>query len=132
MFSLPNNGASGVFANGSRSMTVLTDSQGRAVARGLKLNKASGEMKIHVNASYQGQTASKDITQTNTVAAAGAAGAAAGAGISGKVIAILVAIAAAGAAGGAYAATHGGSSTPPAATPSTTITPGAGTVGTPH
>ena len=35
MFSLPNNGASGVFANGSRSMTVLTDSQGRAVARGL-------------------------------------------------------------------------------------------------
>ena len=64
MFSLPSNGASGVFANGARSVTVLTDSQGRAVARGLKLNKASGEMKIHVNASYQGQTTSTDITQS--------------------------------------------------------------------
>ncbi|MBI2681068.1 MAG: hypothetical protein HYX25_08700 [Candidatus Solibacter usitatus] len=134
MFSLPNNGASGVFANGSRSMTVLTDSQGRAVARGLKLNKASGEMKIHVNASYQGQTASTDITQTNTVAAAGAAaGAAAASGMSGKMIAILVGIAAAGAAGGAIAATRGGNS-PTAVTPapSTTITPGTGTVGAPH
>lgn len=132
MFSLPNNGASGVFANGSRSMTVLTDSQGRAVARGLKLNKASGEMKIHVNASYQGQTASTNITQTNSVAAAGAAGAAAAAGMSGKMIAILVAIAAAGAAGGAIAATRGSSPAAVTVTPSTTITPGTGTVGAPH
>lgn len=132
MFSLPNNGASGVFANGARSVTVLTDSQGRAVARGLKLNKVSGEMKIRVNASYQGQTASTEITQTNTVAAA-AAGAAAGAGISGKMIAILVAIGAAGAAGGAIAATRGGSPSPTTPTPSTTtITPGTGTVGAPH
>jgi len=132
MFSLPSNGASGVFANGARSVTVLTDSQGRAIARGLKLNKASGQMQIRVNASYQGQTASTVITQTNTVAAAAASGAAAGAGISGKMIAILVAIGAAGAVGGAIAATHGGSSTPPMATPTTTITPGSGTVGVPH
>ncbi len=132
MFSLPSNGASGVFANGARSMTVLTDGQGRAVARGLKLNKASGEMKIHVNASYQGQTASTDITQTNAVAAAGAAGAAAAAGISGKTIAILVAIGAAAAAGGAIAATHGSSPNTAIITPSTTITPGSGTVGAPH
>src|SRR5437870_7833878 len=46
MFSLPDSGASGVFANGARSVTVLTDSQGRAVARGLHLNKVSGQMKI--------------------------------------------------------------------------------------
>jgi hypothetical protein len=132
MFSLPNNGASGVFANGSHSMTVLTDSQGRAVARGLKLNKASGEMKIHVNASYKGQTTSTDITQTNSAVAASAAGAAAASGMSGKMIAILVGIAAAGAAGGAIAATHGGNSNTAIITPSTTITPGSGTVGAPH
>jgi hypothetical protein len=132
MFSLPNNGASGVFANGGRSVTVLTDSQGRAVARGLKLNKASGQMQIRVNASYQGQTASTVITQTNMVAAAAAGGAAAGAGISGKMIAILVAIGAAGAVGGAIAATHGGNSNSAVIMPSTTITPGSGTVGAPH
>src|SRR5450432_1287771 len=64
IFLLPNDGASGVFANGARSVTVLTDSQGRAVARGLKLNKVSGQMKIRVDASYQGQTASTVVTQT--------------------------------------------------------------------
>jgi hypothetical protein len=131
MFSLPDSGASGVFANGARSVTVLTDGQGRAVARGLRLNKVSGKMQIRVNASYQGQTASAVVTQSNMLAAAAAGGAAAGAGISGKMIAVLVALGAAGAAGGAIAATRGGSS--PVTPPSTTITPGpGGTVGPPH
>jgi hypothetical protein len=131
MFSLPDSGASGVFANGARSVTVLTDSQGRAVARGLHLNKVSGQMKIQVNASYQGQTVSAAITQSNGAAAA-AAGAAAGAGISAKLIAVL-AIIGAGAAAGAIAATRGGGSSPSPAPPaSTTVTPGAGSVGVPH
>src|SRR5437899_1160269 len=38
VFTLPSRGASGVFANGAKNVTVLTDDQGRAVARGLKPN----------------------------------------------------------------------------------------------
>jgi hypothetical protein len=127
VFLLPNQGASGAFANGARTLTMTTDAQGRAVARGFRPNNVAGQMQMRVTASFQGQVASATITQMNVVAAA-AAGTAAAAGISAKLITIL-AIAGAAAAGGAYAATHtGGSSTP--ATP-TTITPGTGTVGPP-
>src|ERR1700731_2498392 len=45
VFLLPNQGASGVFANGSRSLTVITDSQGRAIARGFRPNKVQGQLK---------------------------------------------------------------------------------------
>ena len=128
VFLLPDQGASGVFANGSHMLTVTTDSQGRAVAHGFRPNGVQGKLQMRVSASYQGQTASATISQTNAVAAT--AGAAAGAGISAKLIAII-AIAGAAVAGGVVAATrNGGSSTPPA-TP-TTITPGTGTVGAPH
>lgn len=128
VFLLPDQGASGVFANGSHTLTVMTDSQGRAVAHGFRPNGLQGKLQMRVSASYQGKTASATITQTNAVGAA--AGAAAGAGISGKLIAIL-AIAGAAVAGGVVAATRGGGSSTPAATP-TTITPGTGTVGAPH
>jgi len=126
VFLLPNQGASGVFANGARSLTVMTDNQGRAVAHGFHPNGVQGQLQMKVSASYQGKTANATINQTNTVAAAGAAAAA---GISAKLIIILAAAGAA-VAGGVIAATRGGSSTP-AATP-TTIAPGAGTVGAPH
>lgn len=131
-FFLPNSGPSGTFANGARTMTVLTDQNGRVVARGIKLNRVTGQMQIRVSASYQGMSGSAIITQTNQVLAAGAAaGAAAGTAISTKAIVIL-AIAAAVAAGGAVATTHGGSSpSAPAATP-TVITPGTPTVGGPR
>ena len=127
VFMLPDQGASGVFVSGSKTLTMMTDAQGRAVARGLRPNGVQGKMQIRVTASFQGQTATATITQTNAVAAAGAGAAA---GISGKLIAIL-AIAGAAAAGGAIAATRGGSSPSPTATP-TTITPGTGSVGPPH
>jgi len=127
VFLLPNQGASGVFANGARSLTVMTDNQGRAVAHGFHPNGVQGQVQMKVSASYQGKTANTTITQTNTVAAT--AGAAAAAGISAKLIVIL-AVAGAAVAGGVVAATRGGSSTP-AATP-TTISPGTGTVGAPH
>jgi hypothetical protein len=129
VFLLPDQGASGVFGNGSRTLTTITDSQGRAVARGFRPNNVKGNMQMRVTASFQGKTAVATITQTN-VAAAAAAGGAAATGISGKLIAIL-AIAGAAAAGGAIAATRGGSSPSPSAPP-TTITPGTGTVGAPH
>jgi hypothetical protein len=127
VFLLPDQGASGVFANGSHTLTVMTDAQGRAVARGFRPNNVQGKLQMHVTASNQGQTASATISQTNAVGAA--AGAAAG-GVSAKLITILI-IAGAAVAGGVVAATRGGSSsTTP--TPPTTISAGTGTVTAPH
>jgi len=130
VFLLPDQGASGVFANGSHTLTVMTDAQGRAVAHGFKPNNVQGKLQIHVTASHQGQTATATISQTNAVSAA--AGAAA-AGVSAKLIAIL-AIAGAAVAGGVVAATRGGGGSGSTATisPPTTISPGTGTVGAPH
>lgn len=134
VFSLPSQGAGGTFANGAHSLTVMTDSQGRAVAHGLKPNNVQGQYQIRVNASHNGQTASTTISQSNAVAA-GAAGAAAG-GISAKLIVVLAVVGAA-AAGGAYYATHNGGSNNNGATVASgpslvTITPGTGTVGPPR
>lgn len=131
VFMLPSNGPSGVFANGSRTLTAMTDNQGRAVARGLRPT-GKGQMQIRVSASHQGQTASATITQTNAIVAAGVAGAAAG-GLSAKLIAIIAVAAGAATAGAVVAATRGGGNTPGTpASSSTTVTPGTGTVGPPR
>lgn len=136
VFLLPNQGAGGAFADGSHSLTVISDNQGRAVARGLRPNTGQGQFQIHVNASFNGQTANATITQTNAVSATAGSGAAAAAGISGKVIAILVIVGAAAAGGAAYAVTHSGSNNNPNSASSvpvsTTIAAGAGTVGPPR
>jgi len=129
VFLLPDQGASGTFANGSHTLTVTTDSQGRAIAHGFHPNHVQGQFNMRVSASFQGKTGTATISQTNA-AIAGAAGAAA-AGISVKLIVIL-AIAGAAAAGGAIAATRGGSSTPAPGATTTTISAGTGTVGAPH
>jgi hypothetical protein len=129
VFLLPDQGASGTFANGSHMLTVTTDAQGRAVGRGFHPNNVQGKLQIRVSASYQGKAATATISQTNTIA--GAAAGAVAAGVSVKLITIL-AIAGAAAAGGAIAATRGGGGSPVTTTPPTTITPGAGTVGAPH
>ena len=132
-FFLADHGASGVFSNGSRSMTVLTDTNGQAAMRGMVPNQMAGKMEIRVSARLGNLNADATITQTN---AAGAA-AAGGAGISGKVIALIVVVAAA-AAVGAVVATHGGSSSSTATTiptgpttPAVVITAGTPTVGHP-
>jgi len=132
VFTTPSNGASGVFANGSHTLTVTTDDTGRAVARGLKPNNAQGQYQVHVNASSRGQTTSTNITMTNAVVAA-AAGAAAGAG-HGKLITVLIVAGAAAAGGAAYAATRGSGGTTPTTVPAvlTTITAGTGAVGPPR
>src|SRR4051794_31016418 len=109
-FTLPSRGASGVFANGSQTLTVTTDQQGQAVARGLRPNGVKGQMQIRVNASHNGQTATTNIVQTNAVVA-GAAGAASGGAISGKLIAVLAIVGAAAAGGAVYATRSGGGST---------------------
>ncbi len=129
VFALPSNGASGVFANGSQTLTTVTDAQGRAIARGLRPNNVQGQYQIRVTASQGGRTGNATITQSNAMIAGAAAGAAAG-GISIKLIAILAAVGAAAAGGAAYAATRSSSNVATIAAP-TTITAGGGTVGPP-
>ena len=132
IFTLPGQGAGGTFAGGAQSLSVVTDSQGRAVAHGFHPNTVQGQYQIHVTASNNGQSANATISQTNAVVA-GAAGAAA-AGLSGKLIAVLVIVGAAAAAGGAYYATHNGGgsgATIGAGASVIVITPGTGTVGPP-
>lgn len=130
-FLLPNQGAGATFANGARSLTITTDANGRAAARGLRPNNVNGQYEIRVNASSQGRTASTSISQTNALTAAAAAG-----GISAKLIAIL-AIAGGAAAAGAIVATRGGGngsngpSTGPGPSP-TIIVPGTPSVGGPQ
>jgi hypothetical protein len=133
VFTLPSNGAGGTFANGARTLSMVSDSQGQAVARGFHPNGSKGQFQIHVNATFQGLTATASITQTNVALAA--TGAAVGAGLSAKLIVAIVAVAGAAAAGGAYYATHNGSGsgTPPVTIPAgVTVTAGTGSVGPPR
>ena len=127
LFELPSRGASGEFPGGAHSLSVTTDAQGRAVARGLQPNSNQGPYQIHVTASYGGATSSAVITQTNAIAGAGTAASAG----SGKLIAIL-AVAGAAVAGGIYWATHTGGGSSSTTNPATTVTAGAGSVGPPH
>jgi hypothetical protein len=129
VFLLPERGAGGTFADGSHSLSVTTDAQGRAASHGMRLNHTQGQFTIQVTATFNGLTASAVITQSIGAAAAGGATAAAG-GLSTKLIVIL-AIAAGAAAGGAIYATHSGGGNSSGAAAATTISAGAGTVGPP-
>jgi hypothetical protein len=129
IFLLPTHGAGGAFSDGSHTLSVVTDSQGRAVARGIMPNNVKGQFQIQVKVSYNNMTTTGTIAQTNAVVA-GTTGTVA-TGVSAKLIVIL-AVAAAAAAGGAYyAATHGGGNGNTTTTTGTTITAGSGTVGPP-
>lgn len=117
-FLLPGNGAGGTFANGANLLTVPTDASGQAAARGLKANNASGQYQINVTASLGNLKATAVITQTN----------AAGGGMSaGAKTAIALAVAGALAVGLAVGLTRGGGSKP-----TTGLTPGSPSVGSPH
>jgi hypothetical protein len=131
VFTLPTEGATGEFANGAKSLTIMTDSQGQATAQSLKMNPVAGKVPIHVNASYRGLTARTSLTQFS-VLPPGAKPSSSSGGGHGGLIAILVVIGAAAAGGGAYFATRNGSSAtvgipPPTVTP-IGITPGTGTI----
>lgn len=129
-FTLPNQGAGGVFANGARTVTVATDNQGLATAHGIRPVN-SGKFQIRVNASSNGRTGSTVINQSNLVVAGAVAG-----GLSAKLLLLIIAGGAAAAAGGAIAATRGGggnnSPAPPTGPASVGITPGSPSVGPPH
>ena len=135
VFTLPTEGATGEFSNGSKTLTVTTDSRGQAAATGLKMNSIPGKVPLFVSVSYRGLS-SRTIMNLFSVATPGAK--IGDSGGHGKLIAIL-AIIGAGAAGGAVAATHkSGSSppsvpTPPPAGPTPIgITTGSGSIAPPH
>ena len=134
VFTLPTEGSTGEFANGSKTLTVTTDSRGQAAAIGLRMNGIPGKVPIFVSVSYRGLSARTVMTQVSVAPPGAKVG---GGGGHGKLIAIL-AIIGAGAAGGAVAATHkSGSSptsvtTPPAGPAAIGITPGTGSIAPPH
>lgn len=75
LFELPEKGATGTFANGAHWAQVTTDADGRAVSPEFHL-VGKGSFQIQIRASYQGQTITRSITQTNfsTIAQAQKAG----------------------------------------------------------
>jgi hypothetical protein len=125
VFFLPNQGPSGFFANGSKSLTVTTNADGRAAASSITRNNLSGQMAIRVTAAFAGQTATATITQTNVASIA--------TGLSATTKWLLILGIAGGAAAGAVVlATRGSSSSSgPPVTPPITITAGTPTVGAP-
>jgi len=158
-FILPDQGPSGTFPSGMRSLVATTDAQGQAIARGVRPNNQTGPMQIRVAATYLGQTATAVITQTNVtmpvpetpkpapvppkeapppqsakVAAPDAPAPQPGRGMSKGVKVLLVLAIAAGAAAGAVLATRDSDSNGPGSpgTPPIVITPGTPTVGGPQ
>jgi hypothetical protein len=125
VFFLPAQGPTGTFLNGSQTLTVNTNAQGRATASGIRLNGATGQMQIRVSASLQGQTATATITENNEPGAKSTGGLSK----AGKIVIVLGLIG--GAAAGGIAATRGGSSSPAQGPPPITISAGVPTVGGP-
>jgi hypothetical protein len=131
VFTLPTEGATGEFANGAKSLTIMTDSQGQATAQSLKMNPVAGKVPIHVNASYRGLTARTSLTQFSVLPpGAKASTSSSGRGGHGGLIAVLVVLGAAAAGGGAYFATRssGSAVNPPPTVAPIGITAGTGTI----
>jgi len=132
VFTLPTEGATGEFAKGSKTLTVMTDANGEAKGIGFKVNQTNGKLPIHVTASYRGLTARTVITQLNEGGAAGATSSSSGG--HGVLIGVLVAVGAAAAGGGAYLATRNkqtspGTPTAPAGPTPIGITAGTASIG---
>jgi hypothetical protein len=135
-FTAPNDDPSAVFLNGSRSETVVTDQTGQASVASMK-PEGTGRFGLTVTASFQGDTATAAITQTNVMTAAEAAHTRApGApvatsptsGLSNKAVIGIVAGVAAAAAVGIGVGLSGGRSS--SSTGSVSV--GTPTVGAPH
>jgi hypothetical protein len=131
-FFAPNDGPGGSFVGDSHLLTVMTGSDGRAVAKEFRPNDVVGDYKIQVSVSYGDQVASSTISQSNQAAAEPPA--TKRSGMSGKKIGLIVAAGAAVAVGAALGLAHGGSSpSGSSSTPTTTLgVGGTPTVGAPH
>jgi hypothetical protein len=136
VFTVPTEGATGDFANGSKTVTIMSDKQGIAKAPTLRLRQANGKLPIHVTASYRGLSARTTVNQIVEGAPPGAKGG--GKGGAGKTVLILGIIGGAAAGGAFYAINrNNGNSTPATPAPPTGpgaigITPGTGTIAPPH
>lgn len=119
VFTLPTEGATGEFAKGAKTLTVMTDANGEAKGAGLKVNQTNGKLPIHVAASYRGLSARTIITQFNEGGVAASTASSSGGG-HGVLIGVLVAVGAAAAGGGAYLATRNKTTT---STPTTPVGP---------
>jgi len=116
-----------VFAGGLRSCTAQTDKDGYAIARGLRPNEIAGPFHIAVEARYGAENATADITHFNMNVTRSK-------GKAGKIAALVVVMAAAAGGGTAYALRkqNPAAAASPAALPSISLSPGAGTVGPPR
>lgn len=121
-FTLPQNGASGVFGSSSHTFTAFTDANGRAVAQGLQPNSVAGNVQIRVDVSSQGRSGHTVINQKNILSKAPKSSI-----LSTKVLTILAVAVAAGAVAGVCAAVCGSKGNSGAV-----ITAGGSTVGAPH
>ena len=116
-FAISGGSKAAAFASGTQTLTVTTNSLGRAVAAGLH-PVGSGAFRLSVQAAFQGQTATATIAQSNVIAATQAAGASSASGGGGLSHGAVAAIAggAVGAAAVAVAATRTSASPAPAIT----------------
>jgi hypothetical protein len=64
LFILPGRGPGGTFANGTKELSVTTDSTGRAAATEWRPS-GRGVFRMEIRASYQGQSATTSVTQNN-------------------------------------------------------------------
>ena len=92
VFLLPSSGATAAFAGGAKTLTVITNTAGRAAVSGMT-PVGSGTFNIGVTASFQGQVATATVAQTNYVTVAAAQATAAIIGIIGGAAAVAVGVA---------------------------------------
>jgi hypothetical protein len=123
IFLLPDSGPSGIFADGTTTLTTTTDAEGKAVATGLKPNNLAGKYQIRVQVKRGDEEAEATIGQANFMGALPSASTAAAHAFPAKWV--IVGIAAAGGVAAGVIASRGG-------TRSTTITAGPPTVGAPQ
>jgi len=133
IFTLPTEGATGEFPNGSKTLMVMTDERGNATAQGLRFNQIPGKVPITVNASYKGLTTRANIIQVSVAPAGYKPG---GGSHAGKWIAIVAVVAAGGAAGAFLGLRNNGSTSSTPTTPvgpqPIGITAGSPTLAPPH
>ncbi|MGI8959522.1 MAG: hypothetical protein ACR2IV_07155 [Bryobacteraceae bacterium] len=131
-FFAPNEGPGGSFVGDSHLLTVMTGSDGRAVAKDFRPNDLPGDYNIQVSVAFADQSANSTISQSNQVSAEPPA--TKRSAMSGKKIGLIVAAGAAVAVGAAFGLARGGSSTSSSSSGGT-ATVGLGgppTVGAPH
>jgi hypothetical protein len=126
-FTLPAEGPSGTFSNGTTTVNTTTNNDGYAFARGIRPNSLTGPFRIQVEAQRHEEKATATITQFNMSVDSSSKGG------SGKWIVVFSAVGAAAAGGAVFALRNGSSSVQPTAPPAPIgIAPGAGTVGPPR